>query len=174
MYVELIGVVQGRLFHSPTFISNLLWGAFRYPTGIDVCCYTSFFTMFVTAWVLKMNQIAHSKATFSKNLLSFFGLLKVCLSRPFMCLDFFFFFLIQEIKIAEKKIKFTCPFKLQTTADSQQSAANQPRVFDVICNALWVKQRIFPIWEKYKRIAIQEQFDKLWLRTEILTYWLFG
>ena len=40
---------------------------------------------------VEANQIAHSKATFNKNLTSFFGLVKVCLSRPFMCLDFFFF-----------------------------------------------------------------------------------
>ena len=32
---KLIGVVQNRPVQSPSSISNLLWGAFRYPTDID-------------------------------------------------------------------------------------------------------------------------------------------
>ena len=92
--VELIRVVQGRLFQSPPFISNLLRRAFRYPRGIDVCCHTSFFTVFVTAWVLAMNKIAHSKATSSKkNLTSFSSKFAFC---ALLCVLIFYFHLKNE------------------------------------------------------------------------------
>ena len=35
VYGELIGVVQDRPVQRSTFISNLLWEAFSYPTDID-------------------------------------------------------------------------------------------------------------------------------------------
>ena len=75
--VELIGLVKGRLVQSPPFISNLLWGAFHYPSGTDPA---AFFTAFGTAWVLARNKTTRSNDTFSnKNLTSFFVLVKGCL-----------------------------------------------------------------------------------------------
>ena len=47
--VELVGIVQGCLFQSPPYSPYLLSGAFRYATGFDFRCLTSFFTAFVTA-----------------------------------------------------------------------------------------------------------------------------
>ena len=91
--VELIWVVQGRLFQGPSSISSLLYGGFRYHTGFDFRCHTSFSTVFDTAWVLAMNKTAHAKATCSnKNLSSCLVLVKVCLSRPLMRLDWSYVF----------------------------------------------------------------------------------
>ena len=55
--------------------------------------------------------------------------------------------IVQEMKIAEKKLESTKPSVHQTTSDEQptKSAGNQHRVHEVICNALLVKQWIFPI-----------------------------
>ena len=120
--VELIGVVKSHLFHSPPYISNLLWGAFCYPTGIDLNCHTSFSTVFVTAWVLAVNKITRSKATSAnKNLSLFSDLVKVCLSRS-QCV-WILFFLNQEIKTAEKKSKSPTTSMQQTRASSRQSMA---------------------------------------------------
>ena len=39
------------------------------------------------------------------------------------------------------------------TASRRQSASSQHRVFDAICNALWVKQRIISMWKQAQAIS---------------------
>ena len=56
--------------------------------------------------------------------------------------------IIQEMKIAEKSQNQHTQKSVQQTTDGYQptkSAANQYRIYEVICNAVWVKQWISPI-----------------------------
>ena len=135
----MIGVVHGRFFHSPPFISDLLWGALFYPTGINSRCHTSFFTAFVTAWVSAMHQITRSKSTSSKKIPYFVFRSRQSLPFALSYVPGFFFFLIQEIKIAEKKVKITYNFKAaddgwQPTKRDQSASSLRRRLQCIVGN----------------------------------------
>ena len=140
---ELNSVVQDRPVQSPPFISSLLLGAFRYPTDGDFRSNpTSYFIYDVCPRLLfGSERIERSNATFSNKTLS---LSHQSLPFTFSCVSWFLW-LSRKWKAQRKSQNqryILC--SRRPTASSRQSAASQHRVFDVICNALSVKQRIFP------------------------------
>ena len=150
---ELIGVVQDRSVQSPPYISDLLCGAFLYPADIDFRSNPNpglHFAASITVWLLTVNT-SHVQRPFFKHY-SYFVLSKVCRSHPFTCLDFHDYSKNenQQRKNLNQQ-KFQC--SRRPTASSRQSVTNQHRVCDVICNTLWVKQRIFPIYKQTQAIS---------------------
>ena len=99
-------------------------------------------------WVVQDRSVHSPPFTSKANLLTKFLLSSQQTFAVCILLCVWISMLIQEMKIAKgKKSKSTKKFQSnrRTTASSRQSAANQHRVCDVICNALWVKQWILQI-----------------------------
>ena len=114
---ELIEVVQVRPLHSPPFISNLLWVAYRYPTDND-------FRRNLTSYLTLRRM---SNTTSSNTALTLFSA-NFCLSRPLMCLD------VHEYPRNENrgekvKINKNCSASGLSTACSRRSAETQHRAF---------------------------------------------
>ncbi len=54
------------------------------------------------------------------------------------------------------------------------TVSNRYQVFDFTCIAFWVRQQIFPIYNKQQRLADYEQIDESCMRTKSRTYPLFS
>ena len=128
-------MVHGRPVQSPMFLSNLLWGAFRYPTDIDSRSSTTLYLPHTSPYgachclTVGGEFFASSNATSSNKTLTLFSAKFAFCSLLCVWISI----TIQEMKIAEKnrnQRKFQC--KRRPTASSRQSAVNQHRVFDVV------------------------------------------
>ena len=124
---EVIVMGQDRPIQSPPLISNLLWGAFCYPTDID---FRGNQTPYFTLWCLSLPdcwQRTHRtfKCHFFCNKNSHSVLSRVCLSHLLICL---IPTIIQDAKIAENMSKSTkIQYSRQPTASSRQSAQSASR-----------------------------------------------
>ena len=99
---ELIGVVQVRPVQSPTFIPNLLWAAFRYPTDTDI---DIAILLAVNTSQVRMSLLVTKLTLFSAK----------SVFRILLCA--WISILIQELKIAKKKSK-SANSSMQQATDS--------------------------------------------------------
>ena len=135
---------SGWVCSETSFISNRLWGVFRYPTDIDFRSNSTpyrHFTAFVTAWLLQWTHRPFKCHFIQENLLT---LSKVYLSHSLMCLDFYD---QPRNRNRGEKVKIN---KFSDAADDRQSAADKARPINIefsmsFANALWLKERIFPV-----------------------------
>ena len=146
------------------------------------------------SWHKEWNQCARDNLHFTKNTgrertvespqarKSHYHFTLQCLSLPdcwqwTRCLPFASSYVSEFLQLS-KKLKSRrksqnqqkCLCSRWLTASSQQNVANQHQVFNVIYNALWVKQQIFPSKNNSKWLAIWQQIDELCMWTKSRTY----
>ena len=85
---ELIEVVQDRPVQNPKLISNLLWGAFRYPTYTDFRISDTRLYGVCPCLIVGSEHIARSHATSSNKPLTLFSAMVVFRILFLVCVDF--------------------------------------------------------------------------------------
>ena len=148
---ESIGVVQDRSVHSPSFISraNLPWKALRYlrywfsQYSYPILCFAAF-TLAVNTSQVQMPLLLTQFLLYSQQALPF--------ASSYVS-GFHVYTINRTRRIKKKKKSRSTKYPMHQTARSRQIAADQHRVGDVICNALLVKQWIFPMENQKQTIS---------------------